>query len=265
MYFGFENISISYGTKKVINNLTADFQKGKITTIIGPNGCGKSSILRVLSKGVKPISGFAIYNDKNVKSYKSKEIAKKIAILPQVHNSPPDIDVKTLVSYGRYPYIKLGRGLTIKDREIVDDILDKTGLSNLKDQMLATLSGGERQRAWIAMTICQQPEILVLDEPTTYLDVNHQIEILELVRELNKSLGITIIMVLHDLNLAIRYSDYLYAIKNGNIYYKGKPEDVVTKDFLADVFCLDVHMYKDNVNNCPYFIPKYALKKQSVK
>ncbi len=254
MYFGFKNISINYGIKEVIRDINIDFPKGKVITIIGPNGCGKSSVLRTLSKAVKPSKGGAFYLSKSIKKYKNKELAKKIAILPQIHNSPPDIDVRTLVSYGRYPYTSFNSRLTKEDWEIVDKTMESTGISHLGEQKIGTLSGGERQRAWIAMTVCQQPEILVLDEPTTYLDINHQIEVLELVKELNEKLDITIIMVLHDLNLATRYSDYLYAIKNGVVYSKGTPKEVINNELLEEVFSLEVNMYEDEVNNCPYFI-----------
>ncbi|MDR0856142.1 MAG: ABC transporter ATP-binding protein, partial [Clostridiales bacterium] len=174
MYFGFQNISIKYGKKRVIENLSADFPKGKIVTIIGKNGCGKSSLLKTVSRAVRPDTGAVIYEDRPLNSYKPKFAARKIAYLPQVRDSPPDIDVKTLVSYGRYPHIRFGRGMTRADADTVDRALRLTGLAHLKYQTLATLSGGERQRAWIAMTICQEPEILILDEPTTYLDVGYQ-------------------------------------------------------------------------------------------
>lgn len=175
---------------------------------------GKSSLLKTISKAVTPRNGQIIYQDKKLSQYPPKILAQKIAYLAQVHTSPPDIDVRTLVSYGRYPHSKFGRGLTARDGEVIDKALSLTGLESLQNQILSTLSGGERQRAWIAMTICQEPEILVLDEPTTYLDISYQVEVLELVRKLNRELGITIIMVLHDLNLAARYSDRLYAIKD---------------------------------------------------
>lgn len=186
MYFGFKDITIQYGKKKILENLSVEFPKGKITTIIGKNGCGKSSLLKTVSKAVLPRQGEVIYEGKRLDRYSPKFLAQKIAYLAQVHTSPPDIDVRTLVSYGRYPYSKFGRGLTEKDTVIIDNALERTGLSGLQNQILATLSGGERQRAWIAMTICQEPEILILDEPTTYLDISYQVEVLELIRKLNR-------------------------------------------------------------------------------
>ncbi len=255
MYFGFENISVSYGKKMVIQNLSVEFPKGKIVTIIGQNGCGKSTLLKTVSKAVTPQTGSVVYNDKKLKEYPPKLLAQKIAYLAQVHTSPPDIDVRTLVSYGRYPHSKFGRGLTEKDAKVIDKALELTGLTELQNQILSTLSGGERQRAWIAMTICQEPEILILDEPTTYLDISYQVEVLELIRKLNRELGITIIMVLHDLNLAARYSDYLYALKNQGIYAYGSPRQVLTEQYLNEIFQIEAVVYNDGIHQCPYFIP----------
>lgn len=209
MYFGFRNMTIDFHGKTVLAGVTLDIPRGKVVTIIGQNGCGKSSLLKTVSKAVTPRMGEVIYNDKPLKSYPPKQIAQHIAYLAQVHVSPPDIDVRTLVSYGRYPYLKLGRHLTAEDGRIIDETLRLTGLTALQHRTLRTLSGGERQRAWIAMTVCQQPEILILDEPTTYLDISYQMEVLELVRRLNREMGMTIVMVLHDLNMAARYSDMI--------------------------------------------------------
>lgn len=254
MYFGFDNISISYGKKEVIKGLCVEFPKGKIVTIVGQNGCGKSSLLRTCSKGVKQTQGDIVFEGKSITKYKSRELSKKIAILPQIHSSPPDIDVKTLVAYGRYPYMKFGKRLTAKDKEVVERVMKDIGIFELGDQMISTLSGGERQRAWIAMAICQQPEILILDEPTTYLDISYQVEVLELVKSLNDRLGITIIMVLHDLNMAARYSDYLYVMKQGRLYAKGPPKEIINEALLEEVFRIKTKVYNDTINDCPYFI-----------
>lgn len=256
MYFGFKDISIKYGKKQILSNVNINFPKGKIITLIGKNGCGKSSLLKTISHSVTPCSGCVMYENKPIAKYKSKEIAKKIAYLPQVHYSPPDIDVRTLVSYGRYPHTKFGRGMTLEDKYIIDETLKFTGLEALQGQILSTLSGGERQRAWIAMAICQKPEILILDEPTTYLDISYQVEVLELVRKLNTEFGITIIMVLHDLNLAARYSDKLYIIKDGDVYAEGYPEDIITTKNLYDVFEIEAEIFEDKINQCPFFIPQ---------
>lgn len=255
MYFGFQNISVGYGKKKVLSGFRADIPKGKIITIIGQNGCGKSTLLKTVSKAVSPKEGSVIFCDKKLGEYAPKKLAQKIAYLSQVHESPPDIDVRTLVSYGRYPYSQFGRGMTAADAEVIDRALSLTGLTQLQGRILSTLSGGERQRAWIAMTIAQEPEILILDEPTTYLDVSYQVEVLELVRRLNKELGITVIMVLHDLNLAARYSDLLIAIKNGELYAYGKPSEILNEKYLKDLFEIEASIYTDSIHHCPYFIP----------
>ena len=256
MYFGFRNITVDYGKKKVLTGLSLDVPKGRIMTLIGQNGCGKSTLLKVIPRAVTPRSGFCELDGRPIREYRSKLLAKRIAYLAQVHTSPPDIDVRTLVSYGRYPYMKPGRGLTKADGDIVTDVIRMTGLEKLSEQPLSTLSGGERQRAWIAMTVAQEPEILVLDEPTTYLDIGYQIEVLELVKSLNRKLGITILMVLHDLNLAARYSDILAAVKDGRIHASGTPYEVLTAENLRALFGIGAAVTKDEVHDCPFFIPE---------
>lgn len=264
MYFGFENISISYKNRQIIDDLTVEFPKRSITTIVGQNGSGKSSLLKTVSRAVTPDRGKVVLEGKPICKYPAKQLAQKIGYLAQVHTSPPDIDVRTLVSYGRYPYSGLRKRLTEKDTEMIDKALSLTGLTNLQNQILSTLSGGERQRAWIAMTICQEPEILIMDEPTTYLDISYQVEVLELVQRLNRELGITIIMVLHDLNLAARYSDYLYAIKNGKLYARGTPQTVLTENNLKELFHIEASVHKDENNGCPYFIPLHSIMAEAM-
>lgn len=256
MYFGFDHVSIAYGKKRIMEDISMEFEKGKITTIIGPNGCGKSSLLKTVPRTVTPVSGTPIFEDKPIGSYSPKELARKIAYLPQLHTSPDDIDIRTLVSYGRYPYKKFGGGLTEEDERIVSETLELTGLSHLADRMLNNLSGGEKQRAWIAMTICQQPQILLLDEPITYLDVGYQVEVLELVRELCDKLKITIVMVLHDMNFTARYSDCIYVLKDGGVHRYGAPNDVIVRENLQQVFHIDSQLYHDDKNDCPIIIPE---------
>lgn len=255
MYFGFRDLSVAYGKKEVLSHLTLEIPQGKVVTLIGQNGCGKSTLLKTVSKAVTPRQGQVVYRDRGMKSYPPKKLAQRIAYLAQVHESPPDIDVRTLVSYGRYPYMRFGRGMTEADGAVIDRALALTGLSALGGRILSTLSGGERQRAWIAMTIAQQPEILILDEPTTYLDVSYQVEVLELVRKLNRELSITILMVLHDINLAARYSDLLAAIRGGRLYAMGTPGEMVTAPRLQELFEIEATVYTDPVHHCPYFIP----------
>ena len=256
MYFGFEDVSISFGKKEILRNITMDFEKGKITTIIGPNGCGKSSLLKTISRTVIPTSGHAVFEGKPVGSYSPKELARKIAYLPQIHTSPNDIDIRTLVSYGRFPYKKFGQGLTEEDKRIIDETLELTGLAHMGDRLLNNLSGGEKQRAWIAMTICQQPEILLLDEPITYLDIGYQVEVLELIRELGRRLKITIVMVLHDMNFTARYSDRIYVLKDHGVHDYGAPEKIIEHDHLENVFGIDSQTFSDEKNHCPFVIPE---------
>ncbi len=256
MYFGFDNISITYGKRQLLEHVTMDFERGKITTIIGPNGCGKSSLLKTVSRVVTPSAGTPVYQDRPLRSYAPKELAQRIAYLPQVHMSPKDIDIRTLVSYGRFPYKRFGAGMTAEDRDIIDATLERTGLANMGDRMLNNLSGGEKQRAWIAMTICQQPEILLLDEPITYLDVGYQVEVLELVRSLCDELKITIVMVLHDMNFTARYSDCIYVIKGQGVHTYGPPDNVIQQENLREVFGIDSQLYRDDKNSCPIVIPE---------
>ncbi|SHJ18908.1 ABC transporter ATP-binding protein [Lutispora thermophila] len=261
MYFGFKDISINYGKREIIKDVTIEFPKGKTTTIIGPNGSGKTSLLKVISRAVTPVRGEVVFNGKPLKQYKLKELAKKIAYLPQVHNSPSDIDVRTLVSYGRYPYKQFGRGLTRYDNDIIDNTIEITGLKNLQNRLVETLSGGERQRAWIAMTICQQPEVLVLDEPITYLDIGFQLEVMELIKKLGEEMQLTIIMVLHDINFASRYSHYLLSIKDKGVYSYGDPRKIITSGKLEDIFGIQSQIFEDEKNNCPFIIPEKKRSK----
>lgn len=256
MYFGFEDLSIAYGGQKILEHVNLSFEKGKITAIIGPNGCGKSSLLKTVSRVVSPASGRVIFANRPIGDYPPRELAKKIAYLPQVHTSPKDIDVRTLVSYGRYPYKRFGAGLTAEDRRMVDEALALTGLERMGGRFLNNLSGGEKQRAWIAMTICQQPEILLLDEPITYLDVGYQVEVLELIRKLGEQLKITIGMVLHDMNFTARYAHRIYVLKDRGVCVCGKPDEILRQEVMRRVFGIGGQIFTDEKNGCPFLIPE---------
>lgn len=255
MYFGFEDITVSFGGRKILDSVTLSVPRGKIVTLIGKNGCGKSTLLKTVPRAVVPQAGRVVFDGSPLRSYAPKKLAQKIAYLAQVHESPADIDVRTLVSYGRYPYLKFGRTMTAADADVIDAAIDAAGLTALSTQPLRTLSGGERQRAWIAMTVAQQPEILILDEPTTYLDIGYQIEVLELVRRLNRERGMTVLMVLHDVNLAARYSDWLCALRDTHLFTEGTPETVITAQNLQALFGISAQIIRDPVSGCPYFIP----------
>lgn len=251
-----ENLNVNYGDKKIIKNVNFQINSGEIVTIIGPNGSGKSTLIKAISRCIKPADGNIYLDNADIYRINSKEIARKLAVLPQVKNVSSDISVEELVSYGRFPHLKFGKRLSKEDSEIVGWALEKTGLTDLRKRFVVTLSGGERQRAWIAMSLAQKPKILLLDEPTTYLDISYQLEVLELVKELNETLGITVAMVLHDLNQAARYSDKILVINKGELCEFGTPDKIIKKCMLKDIFRIDADIYDDKINDCPYFIPK---------
>ena len=232
-----ENISFSYVRDKAfIENLNINIPKGKITTILGPNGSGKSTLLSILSTYNKPSKGDVFIGDKNLKTLKTKEIAKLIATVHQHNESPEDLDVKTLISYGRVPHHKHGSNKKDEDEKIINWAISSTNLDDIKDKKVMSLSGGQRQRAFIAMALAQKTDILLLDEPTTYLDIFHQIEVLDLVKKLNEEYNITIVMVLHDINQAIKYSDNIVIMKNGKIIEEGTPKSVINEKSIKTVY-----------------------------
>lgn len=250
-----KNLTISYGHKVALKEANIKIEQGKIVTIIGPNGSGKSTLLKSLSRYLKPCKGKINLNGVDISQLHNKKIAQEMAILPQEKLTSSDIRVEDLVSYGRYPHLRFGKRLSKKDKEIVQWAMEKTGLLDYKDRLITTLSGGEKQRAWIAMALAQKPKILLLDEPTTYLDISYQLEVLELVRELNNTLNLTVVMVLHDLNQAARYSDNIYVLNKGRVCHYGKPENIMETNLLKDIFRIEAHIYEDEINDCPYFIP----------
>ncbi|MGB4439630.1 MAG: ABC transporter ATP-binding protein [Sedimentibacter sp.] len=254
-----ENLNVSYFDKEVLKDINFHINSGEIVTIIGPNGSGKSTLIKAVSRCLKPSKGNIFLDKNNIKQIDTKEIAKKLAVLPQVKNVSSDISVEELVSYGRYPHLNFGKRLSKEDNEIVTWAIEKTGLENMRKRLVCTLSGGERQRAWIAMSLAQKPQILILDEPTTYLDISYQLEVLELVKELNNTLGITVVMVLHDLNQASRYSDKLMVINKGKLCEFDAPDKIINKSLLKNIFKIDADIYEDEINNCPYFIPKKTI------
>ena len=213
-----------------------EIEKGKITTILGPNGSGKSTLLSIFAGLNKPTSGEVIINGKSIRSLKQKELAREIATVHQQNTVPSDITVKELVAYGRIPHKKYFQGNTESDDKIIEWAIKRTGLEKLKDKAVMGMSGGERQRAFIAMALAQKSEILFLDEPTTYLDIYHQVEILELVKELNKESKLTVVMVLHDINQAIKYSDNVIVMKSGEVVSSGIANEVINMDLLNSVY-----------------------------
>ncbi|MDR7870505.1 MAG: ABC transporter ATP-binding protein [Tissierellaceae bacterium] len=249
------NIVVQYDDKIVLKGVSIEVNKGEIVTVIGPNGSGKSTLIKAICRSIKIANGDITLDGKNIDNIPTKEIAKKLAVLPQVKSVSNDLLVESLVSYGRFPHLGFGKRLSKADRDIVQWAMDKTGTLALRDRNIMTLSGGERQRAWIAMALAQKTDILVLDEPTTYLDISYQMEVLELVKELNETLGISIIMVLHDLNQAVRYSDRIYVLKDGEVFDHGNPCEIINRELLKVVFNIQADIYEDYKNNCPYIIP----------
>jgi iron complex transport system ATP-binding protein len=250
-----KNLSISYGETLIINELDLKISKGEITVFIGANGCGKSTLLRSIARLLKPKSGSVILDGKAIAKLSSKEIAQKMAILPQSPSAPEGLTVMQLVKQGRYPHQSWLRQWSEEDEKKVNDALKATRLENLKERPVDSLSGGQRQRAWIAMTLAQDTDIILLDEPTTYLDMAHQIEILDLLFELNEKKKRTVVMVLHDLNLACRYAHNIVAIKEKNVFAQGKPEHVINHGLVKTVFDMDCEVTIDPLFGTPLCIP----------
>lgn len=246
-----KNISLSYQKDPIVKELDVSFMKGKISVIIGPNGCGKSTLLKGISRLLKKETGSIILNDTNMDELSNKEIAKQLAFLPQSATAPEDVTVRDVVELGRYPYRKVLQKVSQEEKIIVDEVLQQTGLFHLRDENINNLSGGQKQRVWIAMALAQKTEIILLDEPTTYLDLGHQIEVLNLLKELNETTGQTIIMVLHDLNLASRFSDYMIGMKNGRVVYEGVPTEMMTPTILKDLFGIEAYIGEDPVDKKP--------------
>lgn len=258
-------VTISYGDKDIVKSLDISIPDHKVTSIIGPNGCGKSTLLKGLSRILSVKTGEIILHGKSIHQQSTKEVAKKIAVLPQSPDVSDGLSVEELVSYGRFPYQKRFGRLTAEDKKEIDWALRVTGTWDYKMRNVNDLSGGQRQRVWIAMALAQKTDIIFLDEPTTYLDISHQLEILELVQTLNREEGCTIVMVLHDINQAIRFSDYLITMRDGEIIKEGTPEEVLTKDILAKVFNIDAELSKDPRNGKPMLVTYDLLCRHYVK
>ncbi|WP_085991062.1 ABC transporter ATP-binding protein [Oceanobacillus senegalensis] len=255
-----KDIGVSYGDKPIIHNLSLEIPDGKITTIIGSNGCGKSTLLKAMTRIIAQDCGQIILDGKEIRKVNTKELAKKLAILPQNPESAHGLLVEELISYGRFPYQQGIGGLSKKDKEVMEWALKVTYTHSLRNQPVDALSGGQRQRVWIALALVQDTDIIFLDEPTTYLDMAHQLEILELLERLNKQEKKTIIMVLHDLNQAARFSDYIIALSKGKLVRMGTAEEVITPEVLAEVFHIDALIRHDPRTNKPMCMTYNLLK-----
>jgi len=248
-------VTLAYGDRTVVEALSLDLAPGRITAIVGANGCGKSTLLRALARLISPRSGQVMLDGTVLASRPTKEVARTLGLLPQSPLAPEGIAVADLVGRGRHPHQRLLARWTADDYAAVAAALEATGIADLADRSVDELSGGQRQRVWIAMALAQETEILLLDEPTTFLDVAHQIDVLDLLTDLNRSRGTTIVMVLHDLNLAARYADELVAVVAGRVHALGSPRDVVTAELVRDVFGLDCSVIPDPLTGKPLVLP----------
>lgn len=249
------NLTLSYGQKPIFSDLHIVVPEGKITVFIGSNGCGKSTLLRSLARLLKPQEGSILLDGSDIAKLSSKEVAKRLAILPQGPTAPEGLTVHQLVKQGRYPYQSWLQQWSQEDERMVKRALDATHMTELSSRSVDSLSGGQRQRAWIAMTLAQNTRNILLDEPTTYLDMTHQIEILDLLFDLNEQENRTIVMVLHDINLACRYAHHIVAVKDGRIYDQGEPERIVNEKLISDVFDMKCQVTADPIFGTPLCIP----------
>ncbi|GGF91561.1 iron-dicitrate ABC transporter ATP-binding protein [Rhodococcoides trifolii] len=250
-----ESLTLGYGDRTVIEGLDLQLPSGKITSIVGANACGKSTLLRSMSRLLRPKMGSVLLDGRDVHKMPAKELARTLGLLPQSPIAPEGITVGDLVGRGRHPHQGVFSRWNAEDDTAVADALDTTHTASLVDRSVDELSGGQRQRVWIAMALAQQTDLLLLDEPTTFLDVSHQIEVLDLLTDLNQSRGTTIVMVLHDLNMAARYSDHLIALSNGRIHAAGDPVDVLTEQNVKAVFGLDNRVIADPTSGTPMMLP----------
>jgi iron complex transport system ATP-binding protein len=249
------SVKLGYGDRTIVDGLDLGVETGTVTTIIGPNGCGKSTLLRALGRLLKPQGGEVLLDGKRIDQTPTREVAKVLGVLPQAPTAPEGLTVADLVARGRHPHQTWYRQWSSDDEAAVADALAMTDLSDLAERPLDELSGGQRQRAWLSMALAQGTDLLLLDEPTTFLDLAHQVEVLELVRHLHQRGGRTIVMVLHDLNLAARYADRLVAMRDGRVIASGAPHEVLTEDLLREVFDLDAKVIEDPVAGTPLVIP----------
>lgn len=248
-------LSLAYDNDTIIESLSATIRMGEITSLVGPNGCGKSTLLKGLARLLRPRGGAILLDGRSIHTLPTRQLARQLGILPQSPTAPEGLTVYELVAQGRYPHQGFFRQWTREDEEKTRDAIAATNMIHLADRPLDTLSGGQRQRAWIAMTIAQDTSVLLLDEPTTHLDIGYQMEIMELIDRLNRERRITILQVLHDLNQAARFSGRIIVLDNGRIMADGAPAEVLTEALLADVFKVKASIVRDPASGAPLFVP----------
>lgn len=249
-------VSAGYDRRTIISDINVTIPQNKISVIIGANGCGKSTLLKTFSKLVSPYDGHILLNKKVISSYPAKQAAQILGLLPQSPTVPEGIKVTDLVARGRFPYRHLLKTMTVQDFKAVEEAMEIMGITQLADRSVDELSGGQRQRVWIALALAQQTDILLLDEPTTFLDISYQVEILDLLTDLNRSRQTTIVMVLHDINLSARYADYLFAMKDGKLISQGPPQEIITPELMNHIYGLDCMVIEDPVSKTPFIIPR---------
>ena len=251
-------VTLAYDRRVVAEDLTVDIPDGAFTAIIGPNACGKSTLLRALARLLTPRHGTVLLDGRDIHAQPAKDVARRLGLLPQSAVAPDGITVAELVGRGRYPHQSLLRQWSAEDEEAVGAAMSATGVTALANALVDELSGGQRQRVWVAMALAQDTDLLLLDEPTTFLDIAHQIELLDLFRELNRGQGRTLVAVLHDLNQAARYADHLIAMRDGRIVARGRPVDVITTELVREVFGLDCRIIDDPESHTPLVVPTMA-------
>ncbi|MGN7798271.1 ABC transporter ATP-binding protein [Leifsonia sp. 22587] len=248
-------LTLAYDGRVIVDGLDLEVPAGRVTAIVGPNACGKSTLLRGLSRLLAPTGGTVLLDGSDIQALPTKRVAQRLGLLPQTPSAPDGITVADLVSRGRYPHQGWFRRWTAEDDEAVAEAMTATGVAELAERPVDELSGGQRQRVWIAMALAQRTDILLLDEPTTFLDLSHQLEVLDLLLDLNAARGTTVVMVLHDLNLAARYAGHLVAMRQGEIVAAGDPAAVVTADLVRDVFGVEAVVADDPVTGTPLVVP----------
>jgi iron complex transport system ATP-binding protein len=249
------DLTVGYGDRPVVAGLDLELAEGVVTTIIGPNGCGKSTLLRALARLLRPDSGQVVLDGRDLATLRTREVAKVLGMLPQAPVAPEGLTVADLVARGRHPHQRWFRQWSADDEAEVARALGWTGIEELADRPIDELSGGQRQRAWLSMSLAQGTDLLLLDEPTTYLDLSHAVEVMDLVDRLGRELGRTVVLVLHDLNLAARHSDRLVVMKQGAIVAQGTPAELLTPELLLEVFGLRALVIADPVSGGPLVVP----------